>query len=74
MRQQVAMPANSCVAESGVSFLDQVIHPLYDVLAAVCPIFLFSRVYSGICVLVALFNCVSYTKSNNMYCLHVSKV
>ncbi|XP_031113012.1 callose synthase 9 isoform X2 [Ipomoea triloba] len=34
MRQQVAMPANSCVAESGVSFLDQVIHPLYDVLAA----------------------------------------
>ncbi|CAH9106645.1 unnamed protein product [Cuscuta epithymum] len=34
VRQRVAMPANSCVAESGVSFLDQVICPLYDVLAA----------------------------------------
>ncbi|RAL52099.1 hypothetical protein DM860_014926 [Cuscuta australis] len=34
VRQQIAVPANSCVAESGVSFLDQVICPLYDVLAA----------------------------------------
>ncbi|KAG9136289.1 hypothetical protein Leryth_003883 [Lithospermum erythrorhizon] len=34
LRQQVAQPANSCVSENGVSFLDQVIRPLYDVVAA----------------------------------------
>lgn len=34
LRQQVAQPANSCVSEDGVSFLDQVIRPLYDVVAA----------------------------------------
>ncbi|CAA3013942.1 callose synthase 9 [Olea europaea subsp. europaea] len=34
IRQQVAQPAKSCVSESGVSFLDQVIRPLYDVVAA----------------------------------------
>lgn len=36
LRQQVAQPANSCASENGVSFLDQVIRPLYDVVAAVC--------------------------------------
>lgn len=35
LRQQVAQPAKSCVSESGVSFLDQVIRPLYEVVAAV---------------------------------------
>ncbi|KAL2236351.1 UNVERIFIED_CONTAM: Callose synthase 9, partial [Sesamum indicum] len=34
LRQQVAQPASSCVSESGVSFIDQVICPLYDVIAA----------------------------------------
>lgn len=35
LRQQVAQPANSCASENGVSFLDQVISPLYDVVASV---------------------------------------
>lgn len=35
LRQQIAQPANSCVSENGVSFLDQVVRPLYDVVAAV---------------------------------------
>lgn len=35
LRQQTAQPANSCVSENGVSFLDQVISPLYEVIAAV---------------------------------------
>lgn len=34
LRQQVAEPANSCVSQFGVSFLDQVIRPLYEVVAA----------------------------------------
>lgn len=34
LRQQIAQPANSCNSENGVSFLDQVIFPLYDVMAA----------------------------------------
>ncbi|KAL7084442.1 hypothetical protein ACP275_14G223700 [Erythranthe tilingii] len=34
LRQQVAQPADSCVSESGVSFIDQVIRPLYDVICA----------------------------------------
>lgn len=36
LRQQIAQPANSCNSENGVSFLYQVITPLYDVVAAVC--------------------------------------
>lgn len=32
--QQIAQPANSCKSENGVSFLDQVILPLYEVIAA----------------------------------------
>lgn len=36
LRQQVAQPANSCLSESGVSFIDQVICPLYGVICAVC--------------------------------------
>lgn len=36
LRQQIAQPANSCSSENGVSFLDQVIYPLYEVVAAVC--------------------------------------
>ncbi|XP_021897923.1 callose synthase 9-like [Carica papaya] len=34
LRQQIAQPANSCISENGVSFLDQVIAPLYEVVAA----------------------------------------
>ncbi|KAF7837120.1 callose synthase 9 [Senna tora] len=34
IRQKVAQPANSCISQDGVSFLDQVILPLYDVVAA----------------------------------------
>lgn len=36
LRQQIAQPANSCLSENGVSFLDQVVRPLYEVVAAVC--------------------------------------
>lgn len=35
LRQQVVQPAKSCVSPNGVSFLDQVISPLYEVLASV---------------------------------------
>ncbi|KAJ0019989.1 hypothetical protein Pint_31314 [Pistacia integerrima] len=35
LRQQIAEPANSCISEEGVSFLGQVITPLYEVVAAV---------------------------------------
>ncbi|XP_057422591.1 callose synthase 9 [Lotus japonicus] len=34
LRQQVAQTANSCTSENGVSFLDHVILPLYEVVAA----------------------------------------
>ncbi|KAH1108877.1 hypothetical protein J1N35_012645 [Gossypium stocksii] len=34
LRQQIAQPANSCSEDGVVSFLDQVITPLYDVVAA----------------------------------------
>ncbi|XP_042062259.1 callose synthase 9-like [Salvia splendens] len=34
LRQQVAQPAKSCISGSDVSFLDQVIHPLYEVISA----------------------------------------
>ncbi|EPS67036.1 hypothetical protein M569_07740, partial [Genlisea aurea] len=34
LRQEVAQPANSCTSESQVSFLDQVIRPLYDIISA----------------------------------------
>ncbi|XP_043693425.1 callose synthase 9 [Telopea speciosissima] len=34
LRQQIAQPADSCKSESGVSFLEQVISPLYEVVAA----------------------------------------
>jgi callose synthase len=36
LRQENIEPANSCNSENGVSFLDQVISPLYEVVAAVC--------------------------------------
>lgn len=36
LRQQVAQPAKSCMSDNGVSFLDQVICPVYDAIAAVC--------------------------------------
>lgn len=35
LKQPIAQPANSCTSANGVSFLDQVILPLYDVVAAV---------------------------------------
>jgi hypothetical protein len=35
LRQQIAQTANSCTSEDGVSFLDHVILPLYDVISAV---------------------------------------
>ncbi|XP_049931927.1 callose synthase 9 isoform X1 [Nymphaea colorata] len=34
LRQHVAQPAHSCSSSSGVSFLDQIISPLYEVIAA----------------------------------------
>ncbi|XP_065627232.1 callose synthase 9 [Quercus suber] len=34
LRQQIAQPAMSCNSENGVSFLDQVISPLYEVVSA----------------------------------------
>ncbi|KAA8549606.1 hypothetical protein F0562_001376 [Nyssa sinensis] len=34
LRQQIQQPAKSCNSENGVSFLDQVICPLYEVIAA----------------------------------------
>ncbi|KAJ9549228.1 hypothetical protein OSB04_021771 [Centaurea solstitialis] len=34
LREQLAKPAESCVTEHGASFLEQVICPLYDVIAA----------------------------------------
>ncbi|GAU12085.1 hypothetical protein TSUD_00510 [Trifolium subterraneum] len=34
LRQQIAETANSCTSENGVSFLDHVIFPLYDVISA----------------------------------------
>lgn len=37
-RPQIAQPAKSCVSKDGVSFLDKVIYPLYEVIAAVCPL------------------------------------
>lgn len=35
LRQQIAQPAGSCKSQSEVSFLNQVISPLYDIIAAV---------------------------------------
>ena len=35
MRKQTAEPAESCISDDVVSFLDQVISPLYEVIAAV---------------------------------------
>lgn len=35
LRHPIATPANSCKSEDKVSFLDQVILPLYEVIAAV---------------------------------------
>lgn len=45
LRQQVAQPAKSCASEAGISFLDQVICPLYDVIAAVCSTYHFSALF-----------------------------
>lgn len=42
LRQQIAQPANSCKTENGVSFHDQVICLLYEVVAAVCLWLLFN--------------------------------
>ena len=36
LRHGIAQPAKSCESKDGVSFLDQVIFPLYEVMAAVC--------------------------------------
>ena len=46
LSEQLAKPANSCVTENGVSFLEQVICPLYDVIAAVCLVFLLFTIYN----------------------------
>ena len=35
MQKQTAEPAGSCISNDGVSFLDQVIYPLYEIVAAV---------------------------------------
>lgn len=42
LRQQMAQPANSCNSENGPSFLDKVIFPLYEVVAAVSIVFVIS--------------------------------
>ncbi|KAJ4980192.1 hypothetical protein NE237_010972 [Protea cynaroides] len=34
LRQQIPQPADSCISETGVSFLERVISPLYEVVAA----------------------------------------
>lgn len=36
LRQQVAQRANSCISDNSASFLDRVITPLYETVAAVC--------------------------------------
>jgi len=36
LREQVTKQAESCKTEDGVSFLEKVISPLYEVVAAVC--------------------------------------
>ncbi|PPD88092.1 hypothetical protein GOBAR_DD14993 [Gossypium barbadense] len=49
LRQHIAQPANSCSKDGVVSFLDQVITPLYDVVAAggaICPCLLLCSVLS----------------------------
>lgn len=46
LRQQVVQPANSCVSGNGVSFLDQVIRPLYEVVAAVCLYMILLYIYT----------------------------
>lgn len=35
MQKQTAEPAKSCISNDGVSFLDQVVSPLYEIIAAV---------------------------------------
>lgn len=35
IRRQTAEPAESCISNGGVSFLDQVISPMYEIIAAV---------------------------------------
>ncbi|KAF3784819.1 hypothetical protein EJ110_NYTH26728 [Nymphaea thermarum] len=47
LRQRVAQPANSCSSSSGVSFLDQIISPLYEVIAAVNSFLTLSLDYTG---------------------------
>ncbi|XP_068639698.1 callose synthase 9 isoform X2 [Aristolochia californica] len=34
LRQQISQPAGSCTSPNGVSFLDQVVSPLYEIIAA----------------------------------------
>lgn len=46
LRGQIAEPANSCKSDSEVSFLDQVISPLYDVIAKVS---FLSNLFSPMC-------------------------
>ena len=50
LKEQLAKPSVSCVTENGVSFLEQVICPLYDVIAAVCRVFYLSLCKITICV------------------------
>lgn len=49
LRQQVAQTANSCTSENGVSFLDHVILPLYEVVAAVS-FSMFDENFSNTCM------------------------
>jgi len=45
LRQQNVSIAESCKTDNGASFLDQVIHPLYVVVAAVCVCLLLELYY-----------------------------
>ena len=47
LREQVTKQAESCKTEDGVSFLEKVISPLYEVVAAVCGARLFVLLFSS---------------------------
>lgn len=55
LREHSAQPANSCVSQNGVSFLDQVISPLYEVMAAVS-LFAMISVSCNLCSVNCLLN------------------
>lgn len=69
LRHPIAQPAKSCESKDGVSFLDQVICPLYEVLAAVCLLLFFvsSKISNGRVGFIFLFSLKSRSE-----CVHMS--